>query len=324
MRPHPMKVLELYCGIGGLSAAVTSLTQTVMAAVDIDRTALAVYETNFPHRTVAAEIATLDLAAFDADFWWLSPPCRPFTRRGHGRDIDDPRSQSFLSLIERLPDHRPVGLGLENVPPFADSVAADRLRQTLDDRGYVWEETIRCPTQFGIPMRRKRFYLMARRKDCASGSQETTPRFTERAERLDAGSNRKTLREYLDPSDTPADLVPAEWLERYAEAVDILDADDAQAVAACFTSAYGRSPVRSGSYLREAERIRFFRPREIARLMGFDDSFDLPASSRTAYRLLGNSLAIPVVRHLMMTSFGKPSSDQTISAAGRSFTDEAE
>lgn len=291
-----MKVLELYCGIGGLSAALAGLQQSVVAAVDIDRTSLAVYHANFSHPTIAAEIATLDLAAFEADFWWLSPPCRPFTRRGCGRDVRDPRTQSLLSLIERLSDHRPLGLGLENVPPFADSVAAERLRRALRDGGYVWEESVRCPTQLGIPMRRKRYYLLARREDAALATQETAPRT---AERLNSESEPRTLQDYLDPPDSPADLVPEEWLTRYAKAIGVVDAEDPAAVAACFTSAYGRSPVRSGSYLREAGGVRFFRPREIARLMGFDESFVLPTSSRTAYRLLGNSLAVPIVRQLM-------------------------
>lgn len=291
-----MKLLELYCGIGGLSAAIADPQHSIVAAVDIDRTALAIYEANFPHPTVAAEIATLDLSAFDADYWWLSPPCRPFTRRGHGHDVEDPRSQSFLSLIERLPDHQPFGLGLENVPPFANSVAAERLRQTLAACGYVWEEAILCPTRFGIPMRRKRYYLLARRQD--SGHEKSSTRSIEAADGLAAESKRRKLRDYLDPPDSPVELVPAEWLQRYAEAIDIVNADDSHAVTACFTSAYGRSPVRSGSYLREAGRTRLFRPREIARLMGFGDGFVLPASSRAAYRLLGNSLAIPVVRQL--------------------------
>lgn len=306
-----MRLLELYCGMGGLSAALAGRQSSVIAAVDVDRTALEVYRSNFSHPAIAAEIATLDLGGFHADFWWLSPPCRPFTRRGCGRDIDDARSQSFLSLIQRLPEHRPLGIGLENVPPFAESVAAERFRQALGDCGYVWEEIVRCPTQDQIPMRRKRYYLLARRKDTTLGDQETTYPSTERATASAAEPAHRVLRDYLDPPGSPAELVPSAWLERWAKAIDILDPDDSHAVASCFTSAYGRSPVRSGSYLREAGRIRFFRPREIARLMGFDDSFVLPASSRTAYRLLGNSLAIPVVRNLLSTRLcPRPRSEQ--------------
>ena len=48
-----------------------------------------------------------------------------------------------------------------------------------------------------------------------------------------------------------------------------MDAQDPNAVAACFTSAYTNSPVYAGSYLRQHGRIWAFSPHEILRLLGF-------------------------------------------------------
>jgi len=205
---------------------------------------------------------------------------------------------------------------MENVPPFTDSRAAARLRATFAENGYRWREAVCCPTAYGIPMRRRRFYGLAVREDRlaagdAGGWSAVEKRFEAAAMRPLADADQSAgasigesvspalpLAAYLQPSAAPATEVPAAWLDRYARAIDVVDADDPQAVVACLTSAYGRSPVRSGSYLREAGRTRFFRPRELARLMGFADSFRLPDDPRTAYRLLGNSLAVPIVRRL--------------------------
>ena len=72
-------------------------------------------------------------------------------------------------------------------------------------------------------------------------------------------------------------------------------------VTACFTSAYGRSPVRSGSYLATAAGIRRFSPAEILRLLGFPADYELPPEMtlRNAWRLVGNSLSVPAVRTVL-------------------------
>lgn len=291
-----MKVLELYCGIGGCAAALAGLRRaadggtaagwSVVAAVDIDRVALSVYQANYDHPVVIAEIESLDLAAFDADLWWLSPPCRPFTRRGAGRDIDDPRCRSFLSLLRSIDHLRPAAIALENVPPFAESRAAQRLRQTLQSAGYYWAERILCPTQFGTPMRRRRFYLVARKDPISLPTAPESP--------------ITSLATLVDPFTSDSALALSQrWLTGYRQAIDVVSPEQAGAITGCFTSAYGRSPVRSGSYLLQDGQVRLFSPTEIARLMGFAASYQLPRENRTAYRLLGNSLAVPVVEHVL-------------------------
>lgn len=49
---------------------------------------------------------------------------------------------------------------------------------------------------------------------------------------------------------------------------------------------------------RGTVRSRLMSARETARLMGLEDSYRLPASSSAAYRLTGDGVAVPVVRHL--------------------------
>ncbi|RMH21013.1 MAG: DNA cytosine methyltransferase, partial [Acidobacteria bacterium] len=160
---RPPRVLELFCGIGGVAAAVAGRAE-VVAAVDVNRHALAVYRHNFDHPVVAATLESLPaarLAAWEADLWWLSPPCQPFTRRGLGRDLDDARARSLVALIDRLARLTPPWVALENVPGFRGSRAHALLRRTLERAGYHVAERLLCPTELGVPNRRRRFYLVA-------------------------------------------------------------------------------------------------------------------------------------------------------------------
>src|SRR5206468_1707773 len=135
------RVLELYCGIGGCAAALPDGSE-VLAALDISEPALAGYRRNFSH---PASICTLEAlrphdSRLGAELWWMSPPCQPYTRRGHGRDLGDPRSASFLHVLQLIAAVRPPRLALENVPQFQASRAHALLRATLEGSGYEVRE----------------------------------------------------------------------------------------------------------------------------------------------------------------------------------------
>ena len=118
---------------------------------------------------------------------------------------------------------------------------------------------------------------------------------------LAAVTSRRPLASHLDPD--PADeLWPAsDLVERYRHALDLVEPDDPAAVTACFTAAYGRSPVRSGSYLVTPHGPRRFSPTEILRLLGFPGDYRLPPglSLAAAWRLVGNSLSVDVVGNVL-------------------------
>lgn len=302
-RPEPpggsFRVLELFAGIGGAAAALEGSGAEVVCAVDVSPRALEVYRKSFRHPVsprAVDSLKTAELAAWRADLWWLSPPCQPFTRRGLGRDHEDPRSRGLLSVVERISEAGPPALAVENVPGFQGSRCHRLLLAALDEAGYAFEEALLCPTELGIPNRRRRYYLVAGRGSV--GALRISPR------------PLQPLSGYLSPPPEPDAPEPGEdrdlWVEdvlldRYRHAVDLVDPEETGAVAACFTSAYGRSVVRSGSYLLTPRGVRRFSPEEILRLLGFPQEFAFPEtfSRDLRWRLAGNSLSVPVVRSVL-------------------------
>ena len=283
-----MRVLELFCGIGGAASALPAHAQ-VVGAVDHDRDALHTYAANWHHRLVVKNLARVPpawYAAFGADLWWMSPPCQPHGIRGEQRDLEDPRSEAFVGVIAAIREVRPKFIGLENVPWFEGSAAYALLRQTLDALGYDVREQVLCPTMLGVPNERRRFYLVAG-DGLASWSE---PR-----------ANTVPLRQWLLSDASPELDVPPELLEKFGAAFHVVDADDPRAVTACFTAAYGKSPVYCGSYLRDGRRLRRFDPLEIARLHGFgmDFRFGDGLPLRRRWIQVGHSLSVPAVREVL-------------------------
>lgn len=304
-----MRIVDLFCGIGGVAEASRDLADTVcvparldalprifpevVAAIDIDRRIVPVYKKNHRVKPTVQAIESIQQVP-DADLWWMSPPCQPYSRRGKGRAEDDPRSMALSRVIELVERDQPKGLILENVPGFSDSAHHQILTDALRAANYSVCVDELCPTMWKVPMRRRRFYLRARR-----GGAPIAPVKTELLGR--------PLSECVDESswDDPSLLVSESEQATYARAMNIVDASDAAAVAACFTSAYGNSPVQAGSYLRCSRRqaIRRFSPQEIGRLMGYREGFWWPDAmdQRVRYQLLGNALSVTVVRALLMT-----------------------
>jgi DNA (cytosine-5)-methyltransferase 1 len=208
--------------------------------------------------------------------------------------VADPRAASLLVVLERLGELRPPFVALENVPGFQGSRAHERLLSVLVTGGYTVSECQLCPTELGVPNRRRRFYLVASR--CGPLSGPKSPKNPD---------SPMVLREILDRDAGPAFRVPQAAIKRYDGALHVVDAADERAECSCFTSAYGRSFVRSGSYLDTPDGIRRFSPAEILRLLGFPDSFTLPPqlSPRRAWPLVGNSLAVHAVRAILEPVF---------------------
>lgn len=292
-----LRILELYAGLGGVAAALAGGRggrdgHEIVAAVDQSPLALHAYRHNFPgHPTVEARVAPLGaerLGAFEADLWWASPPCQPFTRRGKRRDLDDPRAATFVALVELVAEVRPAYFAMESVEGFRDSRARDLLLGTLGDAGYGdVREVVLCPSEMGWPNRRPRYYLVAGRDGLVEPAYEPAevPR----------------LPELVDADAGPSLRLGDDVLRRYRHALHVVDADDPDAVTNCFTAAYGRSPVRSGSYLRQEGVVRRFSPREVLRLLGFPASYGLPPDlpRDKAWRLAGNSLSLEPVRQVL-------------------------
>ena len=288
-----MRILELFSGIGAVAVAAGNSAE-IAAAVDINQSAMQVYRANFTCPTQVQEITSLSdqqLSDFDACLWWMSPPCQPFTRRGLQKDLDDVRTKPLLRLISAIETIRPPHIALENVIGFENSNTYDRLIESLDRAGYAFSSAELSSSDFGLPNLRPRFFLAA--------SQASQPKLKP----LPTVA-RKKVADFLDSEDEltrwQASLfVDPKLITNYADAINVVSPESD--LTRCFTSAYGRSIVRSGSYLETDHGFRRFSPTEQCRLLGFPRDYQLPANLSTLqlWKLIGNTVSIPCARQVL-------------------------
>ncbi|CDS35898.1 DNA methyltransferase 2 putative [Echinococcus multilocularis] len=123
------------------------------------------------------------------------------------------------------------------------------------------------------------------------------------------------IADYLLPEcEIPEDLFLGQnELEKYYTILDIVTPENRKS--ACFTKGYAQRFEGTGSFLEVPQpsrsnstsfpKIRAFHSKEIARLLCFPEYFDFPAtvSEKQRRRLLGNSLNVLVVAHIMNWAF---------------------
>ncbi|CAG8503526.1 4915_t:CDS:2 [Ambispora leptoticha] len=276
-----IKCIEFFSGIGGMRYAfnTSGVKGKIVASFDLNIVANSVYRFNFgtnPVTTSIEVLKTADIEKYDANCWLMSPPCQPYTRGGKNLDDKDTRAKPLLHLIELLPQLRepPRYIFLENVVNFEKSQSREKLVCQLIRMNYEIRECILSPLQFGMPNDRKRYYLMAHKKD------NETHNYAEKA--LDYLSNAEIytswpfpymlngnenfnidipqLSNFLENINTDSGMdaekfmelhkVPEKYiLKRFNFKYDIVQASHRKS--SCFTKAYGSHHIiGSGSFLQ--------------------------------------------------------------------------
>lgn len=166
----PAEIIDLFCGIGGLTRGLMDSGLNVIAGFDIDPTCQYTYEhnNNVPyHMQNVREIHAADLnELYTEDTIRIlvgCAPCQPFSQMrfklGEANEHDEKYNLllEYGRLIEEL---HPTIISMENVPQIKKTEIYMQFIQMLQDNGYYFsEKVVYCP-DYGIPQSRRRFVLI--------------------------------------------------------------------------------------------------------------------------------------------------------------------
>lgn len=166
-----IEAVDLFCGVGGLTAGLIKSGITVKAGYDIDPSCRFGYEYNNKANFVLKDVAAVTADEIKA---WYSEgavrllagcaPCQPFSTYSQARDatLDKkyPLLYHFARLIEEV---LPELVTMENVPDVAKHQVYHDFVAKLESLGYtISANKVDC-VQYGIPQTRKRHVLLASR-----------------------------------------------------------------------------------------------------------------------------------------------------------------
>ena len=184
-----LRIVDLFCGCGGLSlgvleaAAILNLEPSIDFAVDINSKALSVYKANLaqyardvqmsdvtkifssssllrkPTKSECALMESIDMAPH---ILFAGPPCQGHSDLNNLSRRFDPRNELYLIPVRAAALLRPKAVVIENVPTVVHSSeqVVRRARQALEGLGYETYEVTIDFTALGVPQSRKRHLLI--------------------------------------------------------------------------------------------------------------------------------------------------------------------
>lgn len=195
-RPKPLRVLDLFSGVGGLMVGVEQLAAEAgrrvicELAVDTDADALAVHALNHRTRRVSSESVTslidyrvrdsgssasfvypptlLDDRLRDAcqgvDLVGAGPPCQGHSNLNNHSRRSDPRNLLYLTVPAFAVACSAQAVVIENVMSVVHDEAqvVQTTRALLESCGYAVTEGVLAADAMGWPQTRKRHFLVAR------------------------------------------------------------------------------------------------------------------------------------------------------------------
>lgn len=170
-----MRVVDLFCGCGGLSHGFEKAGFQVVLAVDFWEDAIRTYKHNFPSTDARCmDIHNCDDHMLDQllkdgpiDGVIGGPPCQGFSTVGK-RDINDPRNQLYLQFC-RVVDHlNPSFFVIENVKGLL-TLDGGKVRKDIEARfssmGYFVAAKVLNAADFGVPQNRWRVFFVGLKSD---------------------------------------------------------------------------------------------------------------------------------------------------------------
>lgn len=169
----PNSVIDLFCGVGGLTHGLQLSGLNVVAGFDIENSCRFAYESNNNARFVLRDITQVTGEELNNYFIPNTvkilvgcAPCQPFSNyslRYNKNGRKDNKWQLLYYFSDLVEDVLPEIISMENVPQLSHEKVFEDFLQQLQALGYHYSWQIVNCANYGVPQRRKRLVLLASR-----------------------------------------------------------------------------------------------------------------------------------------------------------------
>ncbi len=168
-----VQVVDLFCGVGGLTCGLKQAGLDVIAGFDNDPTCRYAYEHNNNvdyHLRNIREVTGKEIKRLYSKKATRvlvgCAPCQPFSqmrfKMGQANAKDD-KYDLLLEFGRLIKETKPVVVSMENVPQIKQTDVYKTFIKTLEENGYQYDARIVYCPNYGIPQSRRRFVLVGSR-----------------------------------------------------------------------------------------------------------------------------------------------------------------
>lgn len=167
----PNAVVDLFCGVGGLTHGLQLAGLNVVAGIDFEESCRYAYEQNNNAIFIQRDITTITANEVDELFPRNTvkilagcAPCQPFskyTKRYRKEGYQDEKWRLLYYFGNIIEGVHPEIIAMENVPELRSTdVFLDFINKLNELNYHVWSSVVFCPN-YGVPQNRKRLVLLA-------------------------------------------------------------------------------------------------------------------------------------------------------------------
>jgi DNA-methyltransferase (dcm) len=286
--------IDLFCGIGGFHIASSNLGMQCVFACDIDAEARKAYEHNYnlkPQEDITRISAT---EVPDHDLLCAGFPCQPFSIIGQRKGFCDPRGTLFEEIIKIAKEKKPKAIILENVRRLAYSNQGNdlkRIKVKFEKLGYTVDSKVLNALDFGLPQKRERVVIVGMLGGLGNFSWPSRP------------VPMKPLSEVLEPNPDPKHYVSElirqsrHQAHKAKQKPAIWHENKSGNVSSHPFSCTLRAGASYNYLLVDGERR--LTPREMLRLQGFPDTFEIVCNNSQTRKQAGNAVPVPMIQSVI-------------------------
>ena len=164
-----LKVLDLFCGCGGLSLGFTQAGFDIKYGIDNSNYALESFNLNHKNATpINANLSNIVVDDFikinkisNIDIIIGGPPCQGYSIAGK-RIINDERNDMYKTFLKFVESLGPMAFLMENVPNILSmgrGIVKNQIIKDFSSIGYNIHKDILLASDFGVPQSRKRAFF---------------------------------------------------------------------------------------------------------------------------------------------------------------------
>ncbi len=160
--------VDIFSGAGGLSVGAKMAGIESILAIEYDIHAANTYKRNHKKTKVLNQdiknVNPLEHTSKSPFILFGGPPCQGFSSANtKTRNLNNPNNWMFKEYIRFIKDLEPEWFLFENVvgfKSFNNGKFAKEVEKELSDIGYETNSNILCASDFGVPQKRKRFFII--------------------------------------------------------------------------------------------------------------------------------------------------------------------
>lgn len=169
-RVNTIPVVDLFCGVGGLSHGFVQQKFKVVAGIDFDKSCEYAYEKNNKTQFLHQDLTAMPSAEVDALFKGSNvrvlvgcAPCQAFSTYSNNKETND-KWKLLYSFSRIIRDIQPEVVSMENVPnllKYDNGKVFNDFLNNLKNLGYYVSYSVVKAHEYGVPQRRSRLILFA-------------------------------------------------------------------------------------------------------------------------------------------------------------------